>query len=409
MFVIRWTENKHRGEGVLPERPDLAPSRAADARAFHRLWPEYAPTPLWRMAHLARRLGVGEVFVKDESARFGLGAFKVLGASYALGRWSAEHGLPVDPVAARRPAGATAPPWTFVTATDGNHGHGLAWAAARLGHRTLVFVPEDCAVARIRRIESTGAVVHAVPGSYDQAVERAAQVARDSGATLIQDTAWAGYEEIPAWIMQGYLTLAAEAMDQLQAACAEPLTHIFLQAGVGSLAGAVAGYVGRVYGEGGPTLAVVEPEGAAAVFLAATSADGPSVRVPGPLATIMSGLACGQVNPLAWPILRHTVAVFASCPDAVAALGMRVLGNPLADDPRIVAGESGAVTAGFLAAVMAEPGLADLKRVLGLGASSRVLLINTEGATDPAGYRRIVWDGEFPWQRPVRSLPLPGV
>jgi len=398
---IKWTANAHKQQQSDPKTAAfLGPADIDAARRFHASFPEYRPTPLCRLAHLAAFLGVKGIYVKDESWRFGLGAFKVLGGSYAIARHLGRQlGIEPDALAFQRLAAAMAGrrrPVTFATATDGNHGRGVAWTARRLGCRAVVYLPAGAARQRVENIRAEGAEAVVTDLNYDDAVRLAAENARRHGWTVVQDTAWEGYEDIPAWIMQGYGTMAAEALEQLASYDAPPPTHVFVQAGVGSLAGAVQGYLARLYGDRRPKLIVVEADRADCLYRSALAADGRPRTVGGDLATIMAGLACGEPNPLGWDILRHHSEIFVSCPDWVAAAGMRILGAPLGDDPRIISGESGAVPAGLLAAVMRQPGLADLRRALGLGSDSRILLFSTEGDTDPDNYRRIVWDGEHP-------------
>ena len=210
---------------------------------------------------------------------------------------------------------------------------------------------------------------------------------------MVQDTAWEGYEKIPQWIMQGYGTLMLEAIDQLHQVAP---THIFVQAGVGSFAGMVQGMVTAAWGENRPKVIVAEALIADCLYRSARSKEGNAIAVGGDLQTVMAGLACGEANSIGWKLLRDYANAFASCPDDVAALGMRMLGNPLAGDPQIISGESGAVTSGLLALLMTSPELTQTREQLGLDAYSRVLLVSTEGDTDPQQYLDIVWGGQYP-------------
>lgn len=358
------------------------------ALRFHRSFPAYAETPLADLRNLARELGLGRLFVKDESRRFGLNAFKALGGSYGMGMILAkELGLSPDRVTwgklrsagARKKLGQK----TFVTATDGNHGRGVAWAARELGHRAVVYLPRGSAIERLENIRAEGADAAITDLNYDGAVRLANRMASQKGWIMVQDTAWEGYEEIPRWIMQGYATMAREAVGQLDG---EIPTHLFLQAGVGSMAGAVAGYLSKVFCDRKPIITIVEPNRADCIFKTARAKDGKLHFVTGRMETIMAGLACGEPNRIAWDILRETADFAVSCPDWVAAGGMRMLGNPMGDDPRVVSGESGAVTAGLVAAVMTRDELAGMRRKLGLNAGSSVLCFSTEGDTDRAAY-----------------------
>lgn len=362
--------------------------QAALARAYHRSFPQYARTPLVPLPAMAARLGVGGIFVKDESKRFGLNAFKVLGGSYAIGRYiAARAGLAAEKMDYATLTGEALRPLlrdtTFFTATDGNHGRGVAWTARELGCRAVVRMPKGTVKSRVENIRALGAEVTVEERNYDGCVRLAAQqAAQTPGSVVVQDTAWPGYEQIPLHIMQGYLTMALEADEQLDA----PPTHILLQAGVGSMAAAVAGYFALRYADAPPRIVVVEPTRADCFFQSARA--GRAVA-SGDLNTMMAGLACAVPNPIAWDILDACASGFLVCEDQVSALGMRLLASPLGQDARVVSGESGAVSAGALWEIMTCAQNAPVRDALGLGAQSRVLMISTEGATDPENYRRI--------------------
>nr|WP_202903327.1 diaminopropionate ammonia-lyase [Gorillibacterium massiliense] len=364
---------------------------------FHRSFPQYKPTPLVSLNHLAERLQIKGIYVKDESFRFGLGSFKVLGGSYAIGRLIAEKAA-VDPGsmtfeglksdAIREKSGDM----VFVTATDGNHGRGVAWTASQLGHRSVVYMPKGSSPIRLQHIRDAGAEASITDWNYDDSVRIAASEAEKHGWEVIQDTSWKGYVEVPLHIMQGYATMAQEALSQLKENEAAGPTHVFVQAGVGAFAGAVVGYLNAKM-EKSPKVIVVEPNKADCLYRTCKADDGQLHRVEGDMDTIMAGLACGEPNPLGWEVLREYADVFASVPDSVAALGMRVLGNPLQGDQRVISGESGAVTAGLLSMVMEDENYAQIREEIGLDADSVVLLFNTEGDTDPDMYRKVVWNG----------------
>ena len=380
-----------RRSGAVAAAGRFGLAEAERAMAFHAGFPEYAATPLARLNGLAWDLGLGGLYVKDESFRFGLNAFKVLGGSYAIGSYIAGRlgvelpELPYEQLVGDRVRSALGT-LTFVTATDGNHGRGVAWTANRLGHRAVVYMPEGSAAERLSNIRSLGAEASITDLNYDDAVRLANRKAQECGWVMVQDTAWEGYEEIPARIMQGYTTMALEAWRQL----GEKPTHIFLQAGVGAMAGAVAGFFTSLYGEDRPVITIVEPKGADCIFRTARANDGRLHPVAGRLDTMMAGLACGEPCTIAWDVLRETADNFVSCPDAVAALGMRTLGRPFSGDPRVISGESGAVTVGLVTAVMRDPSLTWLRERLRLDENARVLCFSTEGDTDRENYRRIV-------------------
>jgi diaminopropionate ammonia-lyase len=370
-----------RGVRVEPNRfadPALAAALAVpgadDVPAFHRSLPGYAPTPLVSLPGLAAALGVGELWVKDESRRFGLGAFKALGASYAIDRLR-RLGRPVSTVA---------------TATAGNHGRGVAWTARRLGLRAVIFVPGHTTAARIEALRAEGAQVVVVEGSYDDAVRRAAVESAAQGFQVISDTAYPGYTEIPDWIMRGYTTLFAEATAQLQAAGRPDPDVVFLQAGVGGLAWAGTFFYVRRSGPSGPRLVVVESTEADCLLESIASPAGEVRATRGRLDTIMAGLNAGTPSSVAWPLLRARVDWFLAVTDAFAEEAMRRLHAGMGGDPTVVAGESGAAGLAGLLALGREPALAGVRAALGLGPETRVLLVNTEGATDPVSYRKIV-------------------
>ena len=395
---ILWTKNT-MGEKKA-QVPLMQSAEAARARAFHRSFPQYAETPLVSLPHLAARLGVRGIYIKDESKRFGLNAFKVLGGSYAMARYIAGR-LGVDvaelPYArliskeVRDQIGEV----TFFTATDGNHGRGVAWAASQLGQKSVVYMPHGSSPYRLERIRAEGAKATIEDMNYDDVVRLASRAAQEvKNGVVVQDTAWPGYEEIPGWIMQGYGTMAIEADEQLKAA-GDTATHIFVQAGVGSLPGAVQGYFASVYGDKCPVTAVVEPHAANCHYVSAVA--GCYQTVGGDLQTLMAGLACGEPNTISWEILKEWTDVFISCPDRVAARGMRMSAAPLPGDTPIVSGESGAVGLGLLATILQGAGDVNpegLRAALGLDSDSAVLLFSTEGNTDPQKYVDVVWGGE---------------
>lgn len=371
------------------------------ARAFHQSFPQYEVTPLTELPLMADHLGLGTLFVKDESYRFGLNAFKVLGGSYSMAKYVAQKlGKDVSELTydvftseeLRKEFGQA----TFFTATDGNHGRGVAWAAKRLGQKAVIFMPKGTTETRLKNIEKEGATVTIEELNYDDCVRKAvAEAAKVDNGVVVQDTAWDGYEEIPSWIMQGYGTMALEAGDQLKEKGVMP-THIFVQAGVGSLAGAVTGYFTNLYKDAPvkPKIIVVEAQAADCLYQGALAGDGKPRIVGGDLQTIQAGLACGEPNTISWDILRNHVDVFVSAPDWVAELGMRMTAAPLKGDKPIVSGESGAVPFGTVAAIMTMDAYKELRDELDLGKDSKVLCFSTEGDTDPIRYKEIVWEGK---------------
>ena len=363
---------------------------ASAALRFHRSLPDYSPTPLVSLRGLSEKAGIRAVYVKDESFRFGLNAFKGLGGSYCMFRILCER-FGLDPsetdysVFLQEKIRQECSRITFITATDGNHGKGVSWAAKLFGCTARIYMPAGTVEARRRAIENAGSAVAVITEwNYDRTVQYAASLAEQNGWILIQDTAWEGYEQYPAWIIEGYLTLAAEALDQMGGRLP---THIFLQAGVGSMAGGIEAFFMNRCGSNPPFISIVEPEAAACIYRSVLAGDGKAHSVEGDPVTIMAGLNCGTPCRTVWPILRDCSAYFCSCRDAVTEQGMRAYANPAAPDPSVISGESGAVTYGLLLSILRSDGLRSLFRI---NQDSVVLLISTEGNTDPEGYNRIV-------------------
>lgn len=398
METIKWAVNE------MPKTDDsqlqvMSLENVAKARAFHESFPQYSVTPLVKLDHMAAYLGLKEVYVKDESYRFGLNAFKVLGGSFAMARYIAKQTgkdvseLPYNVLTSdelRKEFGQA----TFFTATDGNHGRGVAWAANKLGQKAVVLMPKGSTQTRLNNILKEGAKATIEEENYDECVRMAnAMAEKTENGVMVQDTAWDGYEEIPAWIMQGYGTMANEADDQLHEAGCERPTHVFIQAGVGSLAGAVQGFFANRYPENPPKVVVVEAAPAACLYKGACAKDGAIRIVDGDMVTIMAGLACGEPNTISWDILKNHVDTFIAIPDWVAAKGMRMLAAPFKGDQPVTSGESGAAPFGTLACIMTMDEYKPLREHLGLDENSKVLLFSTEGDTDPDRYKSIVWDG----------------
>lgn len=393
----------NRKKGALYPVKQFGYENAKKVIAFHRSFPEYKITPLASESNLAASLGLKDILVKDESYRFGLNAFKVLGGSYAIGSFIAKRlgmdisELPYEKIISREIHNKLGD-LTFVTATDGNHGRGVAWTANRLNQKSVVYMPKGSAQERLDNIRALGSDASITDMNYDDAVRLANSQAEEYGWIMVQDTAWEGYEDIPAWIMQGYTTMAYEAVAQLKEKKIDRPTHIFLQAGVGALSGGLTGFFADLYGDKDdhPIVTIIEPNKADCIYRTAKANDGKLHFVTGDMNTIMAGLACGEPCTIGWNVLHDHADNFVSVPDYVAAKGMRVLGNPLPGDNKVISGESGAATLGFVAEVMQNPSLDWLREQLKLDENSTVLCFSTEGDTDKANYRRIVWDGQNP-------------
>ncbi|MFJ7663603.1 diaminopropionate ammonia-lyase [Lysinibacillus sp. NPDC097162] len=397
---LRWVYNRQYQlqeniERVAPVLQNFTVRQVNRVEQFHRTYDGFEKTPLRSLDFLASHIGVNKIFMKDESFRFGLNAFKVLGGIYAIGQYVAQLlGKNIDELSFEQLKSPEVKEQlgnlTFISTTDGNHGRGVAWAARELGCKARIYMPAGSAEERLQNIKNEGAYAEITTMNYDDTVRYTSQLAEENGWVIIQDTMWEGYEEIPLWIMQGYTTLAKEAVDQLE----EAPTHVFLQAGVGSFAGAVVAFLQHFYGQQ-VTVVLVEPEAANCFYESFKQGTEHFVTVGGEMQTIMAGLACGEPNPMAWDILKAYTKVSICCDENVAATGMRVLANPIGSDHRIVAGESGAAPFGCFYELMTNKDYKDLKAALQLNKQSNILFVNTEGDTDVENYRNIVWHGKY--------------
>ncbi len=395
MKLIKFNRKKNPSTNIS----FLGLEEARKVHAFHQSFPQYKPTPLAVLDHLAQELAISKLFVKDESYRFGLNAFKALGGSYAIGKYLAKRlnidlsDLTYDRLVApdvKEKLGEL----TFITATDGNHGRGVAWTAKQLGQKAVVYMPKGSSVERLNHIKAQGADAAITDLNYDDTVRLAAEHAEQNNWILVQDTAWENYEEIPKNIMQGYITMVVEAYEQLKKLDEKP-THIFIQAGVGSLAAAVQGFFADAYGEERPMTIVVEPDKADCIFKTAEANDDTLHYVKGNMDTIMAGLACGEPSTLGWEILNDYTDAFLSCPDNIAAQGMRILAAPLKGDVQVISGESGAVGVGAVSEMLRRAQYTELKEQLQIKEDSKILFFSTEGDTDAAHYKKVVWDGAY--------------
>lgn len=382
--------NTMPNHGAPLEAGDLAmlgPEGADSVARVLALRGQDTPTPLHALPGLARALGLGAVHVKDEGERLGLGSFKALGGAYALMRLvqreaAAQWGREVDlaELFADRMR-AVARGMTFACATDGNHGRSVAQGAQQMGAHAVIFVHSGVSAGRIDAIARFGASIVRVEGNYDDSVAEASRVAAARGWTVLSDTSWPGYEEIPGLVMQGYTAITAEVL----AALDQPPTHVFLQAGVGGFAAAVAGHLAIRLGQDRPHVTVVDPARAACLYASARA--GHVVKVPEAAPTVMAMLECYEPSQLAFRILARVADGFMTVDEDDALAVMKRLATPVGGDPAIVAGESGGAGLAGLIALLRDPVRA---AEIGLGPQARVLVINTEGATDPALYTRLV-------------------
>ncbi len=363
-------------------------------------WPGYRPTPLVSLPGLAAEFGIGQLHYKEERHRFGLNSFKALGGAYAvmrvLAKELARRGV-MEPVTSKDLAAGR---WreitrdiTVASATDGNHGRSVAWGARTFGCRCVIFIHETVSEARRLAIAAYGADVHRVSGGYDDSVRHTFSEAAKNGWFVVQDTGTPDYEDVPRDITSGYAVIAREVMAQ----SSEPPTHVFAPAGVGGLASALlAQFWISAFAPGDsprgsrppgkrPIFIVLEPTRADCVYRSIEAGARTDVSVTDE--TVMAGLSCGEVSTLAWPVLREGADAAMAIDDAFALEGMRRFASPVSGDPAIVAGECSGGGLGALLALRDRP---YLRHTLELDASSRVLLIGTEGDTDAGIYKTVV-------------------
>lgn len=377
----------HRQPLTEEDAATLGLAGAAEAERFLAARENHAETPLHALPALAGELGIAALHVKDEGKRLGLGSFKALGGAYAVIRLVLEEaeerlGRAIEVAELHGPdVKAIASGMTFACATDGNHGRSVAQGAGLLGARSVIFVHSGVSNERVAAIARFGAEIVRIAGDYDQSVREAARVAAERGWTVVSDTSWPGYERIPGLVMQGYTVIVREALRRLP----KSPTHVFLQAGVGGLAAAVAGHFAIVLGEDRPAAIVVEPARAACVY--ATAKAGRPAAIAHSKPTVMAMLECYEPSLVAWRVLSRLADAFMTVDEEDAVSAMNRLARPSGTDPAIVSGESGGAG---LAGLIRAAGDKKMRGALGLDAQSRVLIINSEGATDPGRYAELV-------------------
>ncbi|RUU56199.1 diaminopropionate ammonia-lyase [Mesorhizobium sp. M2C.T.Ca.TU.002.02.1.1] len=386
MFLLN-RHPDHRQPLTEEDAATLGLAGAEEAGRFLAARDNHAETPLHALPSLAAELGIGALHIKDEGKRLGLGSFKALGGAYAVMHLVLEeagrrlgHAVAVEDL--RKPeVKAIAAQMTFACATDGNHGRSVAQGAGLVGARSVIFVHSGVSNERVAAIARFGAEMVRVAGDYDQSVREAARVAAERGWTVVSDTSWPGYERIPGLVMQGYTVIVREALKRLP----EPPTHVFLQAGVGGFAAAVAGHLAIALGDARPTVTVVEPARAACVY--ETAKAGRPVTIAHSKPTVMAMLECYEPSLVAWRVLSRIGDAFMTVDEEDAVSVMNRLARPSGNDPAIVSGESGGAG---LAGLIRAAGDNKMRAALGLDANSRVLIINSEGATDPGRYAELV-------------------
>lgn len=357
----------------VPADPVIPESELTRVEAFYRERPELACTPLRRLPELAAELGVGEILLKDESTRFGLNAFKILGVLYAFHRIMETR--------------ASADTSVVACASAGNHGRAVARAAPEFGCSARIYLPAGTARARVEAIASEGAQVTVTDVGYEASIQQVVREAEAQGWLVVSDTSWPGYDEIPRWIMAGYTRMMNEAREQWAPSSAPDV--VVIQGGVGGLVCAGATWFAQHYGADRPFMIAAEPT-AAPCLLESVRLGRPAVVVE--RETMMACLKCAEISPVIWPVLADGVDAVVTVDDARTAWTMRRLARPTGDDPSVVAGASGACGLAALAALLSDETLAPVRRVAELGPESRVLVVNTEGATDPVLYQSVVGD-----------------
>ena len=345
-------------------------------------------TPLYDLPDAAARCQVSRLCLKDESVRSPLGSFKALGAPIALVRQILRLHPDFEPAAILTGRYAEAlRGYTVISATDGNHGRGLAAAAQDAGCRCVIVLHAHVSPEREQAIAAYGADIVRIAGNYDESVQEAARLAAAHGWQVVADTSYDGYEDIPRDVMQGYGAIAEEIVEQTSAqrGRAGAFTHVFLQGGVGGMAAGLASYFWEYHGAQRPCVISVEP--AQADCLLQSAIQGRPAKATGTVDSVMAGLACGETSPLAWRFLQPCVDVFMTIEDEQAIEAMRTLAQGSERDTPIVAGESGVAGLAALEWLRSDP---QRSEQVGLTAESRVLIISTEGATAPREYTRLV-------------------
>ncbi|PMS36800.1 diaminopropionate ammonia-lyase [Trinickia symbiotica] len=387
----------------------LSVEKAEESRRWISAWDGIAEgaTPLYSLPGIARRLGVAEVLVKDESVRSELGSFKALGAPIALVRLILRlfPDAGMDPVSMFKGAYKDRlRDFTVISATDGNHGKGLAAAARSIGCKCVIVLHANVSVEREEAIAAYGAEIVRITGNYDESVEEAARLAKVNGWQVVSDTSYEGYEAIPRDVMQGYGTVAAEIVEAYggKGDGKSPFTHVFLQGGVGGLAAGILSYLWEVFGENRPTVVVVEPKQADCLYQSAIT--GEAAKATGSVDSVMAGLACGETSPLAWRFLVKGADYFMTISDDDAVAAMKVLASGDVKDIPVISGESGAAGLAGLEVLDAN---ADAWKAVGLNSNSCVLLISTEGATAPQVYKDLVGESAEDILKRQRAWPNP--
>ena len=394
MEYIKYAPNSKKNSEFNDETRLFAYEEIQNVYKFHQsMGASYNQTPLFCLEDLSKDLKINALYVKDESKRGTLKAFKILGGAYAVASCICRK-LDIDikdidfdylkSQEVKKKLGDI----TFAAASDGNHGKSVAWAANAFNQKSIVYMPKGTVQDRIDAIENLGGTVVVSDYTYDWCVSQVNKLSKEKGWEVVLDTASEGDTQVATWVMQGYSTMAYEAIMQLGDSVP---THMFLQAGVGSMAAAVVGVFANHYKEVCPKVYILEPHQAACFYDSGAADDGSAHSVLGEMDSIMAGLSCGVPNPISWKIIRNFADGFFSCDDRLTANGMRILANPIGADEKIISGESGAIGTGFVDWIMRNQ--KDLAAQIGLKPDSTVIVFSTEGDTDTVNYRDVVWYG----------------
>ena len=365
-FIINYPSN------ILPNDITNQILKNSKSISYHRTIENYKESPLHRLSALSNFFKISNLYVKDESNRFGLDSFKVLGGSYA-----------VSEILKNKPNTSV-----FCTATDGNHGKGLAWSTKKYKKKCIVYVPKDTSKLRIKAISDLGAKVEQLEMNYEDTCKYAAEISLKMNWELVQDASWVNYELIPAYIMSGYLTHFIEMEDTINKLNQPDLDIVIIQCGVGSWPASCIWYYLNRYGKNKPKIILVEPTESCGVYQ--SFHEGKRISPKGNLSTIMAGLNCGIPSKSAWKIIKRGCDGVIKITDSEVKLAMKMFYKPLLEDIKIISGESGAAGLAGLIKCLNDNNLKKLKDHIGLNKDSRVLVFNSEGKTDKNSFSKIV-------------------
>ncbi len=394
---IQIIENKKRFELKDTFRYNFDKNELYEAYNFLNTVKECNESPLIRLNEMSKFLGVKNLYVKDENKRCDLKSFKILGATYAISKFICNKlNLRIDELTfedlRKKEIKERVGNIIFTTCSDGNHGRAVAWASQQLGCKSVIYLNRGTDKSRADAIEELGGKAIITEFNYDDTVRYANKMAKENDWVVIQDTSWEGYTDIPVWIMRGYSKMVQECINELEC-CKSLPTHVFVQAGVGAMAGGVTAFLANYFNEENmPLITVVEPTTAACYFESCSANDGHIHTISGDLESIMVGLACGEPVKEGWEVLKNYASHFIKCNDDIAIQGMKILKVPLQGDESITSGESGAVSMGLIYNIMLNTEYNYIKDILQLSDESNILIFSTEGDTAPLKYRKIIWE-----------------